>query len=385
MIFIILAEIFNHKDFAMDINYECKNNQFSDTFAHFFGKKINLAHIKLISLFIMALCKARTVCFSKLAACFDSKAKSDSCLRRIQRFFAKHTLDSDLVARLIFRLLPVKGPLQLAIDRTSWQFGKTAINIFMLAVVHDGVAYSLMFSMLPKKGSSNTKERIALLQRYIRLFGADSIDCLLADREFVGENWMKWLNENKIRYYVRIRENFWVAIPSSGKRVKVSWMFNGLKIGESTFFHKIYYVNNQACYLAGSRVKGHDGKPELQVIISYNQPQDSVETYRRRWQIETMFKAMKSAGFNMEDTHLTDPERVSKLLMMVMMAFVWCYNIGELVHRKIRPIRILKHGRKEKSIIRYGLDIVADYLQRGINEFKIPIFDLFGITNQIFT
>ena len=98
-----------------------------------------------------------------------------------------------------------------------------------------------------------------------------------------------------------------------------------------------------------------------------------------------MFKAMKSAGFNMEDTHLTDLERVSKLLLMVMIAFVWCYNIGELVHRKIKPIRILKHGRKEKSIIRYGLDIVADYLQRGINEFKIPIFDLFGITNQIFT
>ena len=132
-------------------------------------------------------------------------------------------------------------------------------------------------------------------------------------------------------------------------------------------------------------MQGHDGRPELQVIISYNQPQDSVGTYRRRWQIETMFKAMKSAGFNMEDTHLTDPERVSKLLLMVMIAFVWCYNIGELVHRKIKPLRILKHGRKEKSIISYGLDIVADYLQRGRNEFKIPIFDLFSIANQIFT
>ena len=84
MIFIILAEVFNHKDFAMDINYKCKNSQFSDTLAGFFGKNINLAHIKLVSLFITALCKARTVCFSKLATCFDSKAKSDSCLRRIQ-------------------------------------------------------------------------------------------------------------------------------------------------------------------------------------------------------------------------------------------------------------------------------------------------------------
>ncbi|MCR5190600.1 MAG: hypothetical protein K6C07_04265, partial [Bacteroidales bacterium] len=128
--------------------FECKNNQFSDTFAHFFGKKINLAHIKLISLFIMALCKARTVCFSKLAACFDSPASASSCLRRIQRFYAKHTLDSDIVARLIFRLLPIMGPLQLAIDRTNWQFGKTAINIFMLAVVHDAATFPLLSAML---------------------------------------------------------------------------------------------------------------------------------------------------------------------------------------------------------------------------------------------
>lgn len=84
--------------------------------------------------------------------------------------------DRDLIARVIFRLLPIKGPFCLAIDRTNWQFGSTDINIFMLAVVHDGVAYPLLFSILPKKGTSNTKERIGLLQRYIRLFGTESID-----------------------------------------------------------------------------------------------------------------------------------------------------------------------------------------------------------------
>ena len=367
----------------MDINHECKNNQFSDTFAHFFGKKINLAHIKLISLFIMALCKARTVCFSKLAVCFDSKANTGSCLRRIQRFYANHSLDSDLIARLIFSLLPKKGPCQIAIDRTSWKSAKTDINVLMLAVVHDGVAYPLLFSMLHKKGTSNTRERIDLIQRYIRLFGMDSIDCLLADREFVGEQWIGWLNSNHIRYFVRVRENFWVDSPSSGKRFKVSWMFNGLKNDESRFLHKIYYVNKQACYLSASRVKGHDGKPELQVIISYNKPQDSLEFYKRRWQIETMFRAMKSAGFNLEETHLTDLNRIEKLILMVMVAFTWCYNIGELVHRQLKPIRILTHGRKEKSIFRYGLDIVAEFLMRGRNKFKIPIFDLFGVANQI--
>lgn len=76
----------------------------------------------------------------------------------------------------------------MAIDRTNWQFGKTDINIFMLAVVHDGVAYPLLFTMLPKKGTSNSQERIDLVQRYIGLFERGTIDCLLADREFVGED-----------------------------------------------------------------------------------------------------------------------------------------------------------------------------------------------------
>ena len=43
----------------------------------FFSKNINLAHIKLISLFMMAPCKAMTVCFSQLSTCFDSPAKAN--------------------------------------------------------------------------------------------------------------------------------------------------------------------------------------------------------------------------------------------------------------------------------------------------------------------
>lgn len=367
----------------MKINHGDKNKEISDTLVNLLGKNINLAHIKLISLFIMALCKAKTVCFSLLATAFDSPAKSDSCLRRIQRFFSEHPLHPDLIARVIFRLLPMKGPLTLAIDRTNWKFGSIDINIFMLAVVHDGVAYPLLFIMLPKKGTSNTQERIHLIERYIRLFGSETIDCLLADREFVGEHWAKWLNDNNIRYYIRIRENFWVINPSSGKRAKASWLFNDLPVGELRHLYKIHYVNNQACYLSACKMKGRDGKPELQIIISYNKPEKAVATYKLRWQIETMFKAMKSAGFNIEDTHLTDLKRIEKLILLVMVAFVWCYNIGELVHREIKPIRIQAHGRKAKSIFRYGLDIVREFLLSGRNEYGIPIFDFLSVANQI--
>lgn len=98
-----------------------------------------------------------------------------------------------------------------------------------------------------------------------------------------------------------------------------------------------------------------------------------------------MFKAMKSTGFNIEDTHLSDLKRIEKLLLLEMVAFVLCYNIGKLAHRKLKPIRILKNGRKAKSIFRYGLDIVTEFLMRKKNEHHIPIFDLLCVKSQILT
>jgi hypothetical protein len=44
----------------------------------------------------------------------------------------------------------------------------------------------LMWTVLDKAGNSNTDERIALMRRYLALFGAGSIQMLLADREFTG-------------------------------------------------------------------------------------------------------------------------------------------------------------------------------------------------------
>ena len=48
--------------------------------------------------------------------------------------------------------------------------------------------------MLDKRGNSNWKERTRLIDRFIRLFGAECIDSLVADREFVGKQWGEYLN-----------------------------------------------------------------------------------------------------------------------------------------------------------------------------------------------
>lgn len=345
----------------MNTRSNCKNSILLTILNQSFGKSMNLARIKFFGLFICALCKVQTVCFEKLAVSFDSDVCSDSSLRRIQRFMSEYMLDTNLIARLIFSLLPHEPPYRLAMDRTNWKFGSFNINILVIAIVYQGVAFPVLFKMMPKFGNSSTGERIKLMQRYIDLFGIDSIDCLLADREFVGDNWLGYLNKNRIRYHIRIRENFWVIIPRNGHRVKASWLFNRLQLNQYEFYSGIVIVNGQLCYLSASKVKNKEGVPELQIIVSFNKPDEAQSLYKERWQIETAFKALKSSGFNIEDTHLTDIDRVNKLLALVLVAFVWAYKIGIYLNT-IKPIKIKKHGRKAKSFFKYGLTYLAKVL-----------------------
>jgi hypothetical protein len=299
-------------------------------------------------------------------------------LRRIQRFIANYNLDSNLVAKLIFSLLPEQKKLRLTIDRTNWKFGQANINIFMLGVVYDGVAFPLLFSMLDKRGNSNSQERINIINRFITIFGQGCIDSLVADREFVGQDWLEYLNDKNIRYYIRIRNNFRVTIPGKPDKIKVSWLFNQYKVNEFKYYRKIVYINNQLCYLSGCKLRS-SSKPEFLIIVSFNKPEESIEHYAQRWQIEMCFKAMKSSGFDIEKTHLKEMQRVEKLILLVMIAFIWCYKVGIYLHDLI-PIKIKKHGRKAKSIFKHGLSHIANCLLNAENQNNINIFSFLSCT-----
>lgn len=339
---------------------------------HFYT--INVARLKLMTLFITALCKVQTVNYERLALGFDTDVQKDSNLRRIQRFFAHYILDHDLIAKLIFKLLPKQDKYELSMDRTNWKFGEANINILVLGVVYQGVAFPLLFKMLDKRGNSNTFERQELLDRYDTLFGFGTIEVLVADREFIGSDWLHYLNLNNISYHIRIRENFDVFLPRNNKKVRASWLFTGLKMGEFKHYPKIVFINKVACYLSASVIKSKTGELEYQFLISFNNPIKSGECYKRRWQIETMFKALKSSGFNLEDTHLKDQERIAKLVSVVFIAFLWCYKVGIYMDSFIKPITIKKHGYRAKSLFKYGLDYIANILLNPQNQSNVDIY-----------
>ena len=260
---------------------------------------------------ICALCKVQRVAYTKLASAFDNEAETASSLRRIQRLIAECIINTDLIARLILKLIPVKGPYSLSMDRTNWKFSNTNINILTLGIIYEGMAFPIVFKMMDKRGNSNTEERMELIRRFCALAGENSIAHLMADREFVGSEWFAFLNSRGIHYHIRIRENFRVI--RHGKESKAHWLFTDLKLGECQHLSGIYYVNGQPCYLSGSKIKDKEGKPEFQILVSYCNAEEALDMYRQRWQIETMFKGLKSSGFNIEDSHVRSQERMANL------------------------------------------------------------------------
>jgi len=113
-----------------------------------------------VASFILALLQVTTVNLIRIANGLNGQADKKSNYRRIQRFFALFEIDSDQIAQVIVALLPVQRNWLVTLDRTHGQFGKLQINILLVGLVFQGVSFPLYWTLLPKKGNSNTPERI---------------------------------------------------------------------------------------------------------------------------------------------------------------------------------------------------------------------------------
>ena len=325
--------------------------------------------LNFLAMFLIALLKVKTVNLAEIATALNPKAKVSSNYRRLQRFFADFELDYDVIAQLIAALIPKPAAgYTLSLDRTDWQFGKFVINLLVLAIVHNGVAFPLYWTFLAKKGNSNTAERKAIMTKFITTFGQGSIACLVADREFVGKQWFSYLRQEKILFRIRIRQNFQVA----GKQgsIPVMAIFQHLAVGQCLVLSRKRFVLGHNLYLIGLRLE-----TEYLLLVTCQKAETALDDYAKRWNIETLFGILKSRGFRFEETHLIEADRINKLLALLTLATVWAFKVGEWLHQQ-EPLKIKTHGRLAKSIFRYGLDylrsIVFD-IQLKMNDFLISL------------
>lgn len=349
-------------------------SELEKTLAQFFNW--NKSRLNCLVQILRAILCFRTVNLARLVPGFQTDVKQESVYRRICRFFTNFSFDLTLIFRVVQKLFPIDGTCLLVLDRTNWKLGKTPINILMLSVAYRGISIPLFWSALNLDGTSSLDDRVSLLKRAMELLGTEKIEALVADREFIGKKWFKHLIKHDIPFAIRIKQNMLAKGIRKDQTLPVRVLCRDLGL-KKKIINQFVTLGEHQLYVSVRRGKA-GGEP--MIIASNRKFKDPFDLYKRRWEIETLFGCLKSRGFFLEDTHMTDPDKIEKLLFVLTIAFCWAYRIGDIRSTK-EPIPLKSHGRLAKSLFREGLNAIQRVIlsiQNRLSEHK-TLLSCFGL------
>jgi hypothetical protein len=352
-------DFFDESDSTLDKQalVEQLNDIITENFELHKNNQINIADL------MVGLIIARTVNLNVIAA-YSSRAgkmKQANIYRGFQYVIHHFRMTQEQLALAILSMygLNTEGKLILALDRTNWRYGKEDINLLVLSVIVKGCGIPLYWLELDSRGNSDTEERKQVMKSLIDLVGANKIAYLLADREFIGEDWFASLCQQDVKFVIRIRGNMLINSDGnslSGKKLSAK----ASKISTISFDGTIdnKQLNFQATISSENKL----------VLVASNDLESTqlLYLYGKRWGIECLFGNLKTKGFNFEDTHVTGKLRVGNLTKIIVLAFACTFLLGIMIAQKI-PIMIKKHGYKQYSYFRYGLDFITGILMQNFN------------------
>jgi len=86
-------------------------------------------------------------------------------------------------------------------------------------------------------------------------------------------------------------------------------------------------------------------KESMYLVSNMASAEEACRFYSKRFRIETFFSDQKSRGFHLHKSHLSDPQRLSRLLMAACLAYIWIVYLGSvcmkdgwinIIHRRHR-------------------------------------------------
>jgi len=309
--------------------------------------------IKFIARFVEALLKTRTSNLMKIAQAVESEAEAESVYRQIQRFLK----NENQVSIDYLKFLKLEGKLKILIDRTEWKFGSCWVNILTLSVAYQQAAIPVFWEVVNRKGNATGAQHTELLKRFVAEFGSQGIARVYADREFGTRQFLAYLIGEEIDFHIRLKTShksagigfsqIWKRV---AERVKLRGKAKIEVFGLAVFVSCVKYQKN--------------GKTEYLIVASGKPNKYAIEEYKTRWQIETMFGCLKSRGFNFEETHLTQPVKIGRLLMLLGLGLCLALLMGEFQVEVLKKVemKIKKNKRYAKSLFRIGLDTLQNLL-----------------------
>ena len=320
-------------------------------------------------LVVIIIQDTKNVKLEKIAESLPLPIKVNSRRKKLQRFLSLSILEIKnlwfpIIREWLKHKFSKEQKIYLAIDRTNWKDK----NLLMISIIYKNRAIPIYFELLSKLGSSNFLEQKQIISTIIGLFDSYNV-VILGDREFCSVKLAEWLDKQGFQFCLRLKESEQIELKKIGW---ISLKNCGLKPGKSLFFEKVTVTKTKkikgfsvACKWKKSYRKSVT-KEAWFILTNMSSTSEAIAAYKKRFNIEQMFRDYKSGGYNMEGTNVVGKRFIS-LLIIISFAYLFSTIQGEIVNKKgVQNYvgRVKEYGRLTK---RHSSFYIGLYAQNWIN------------------
>ena len=299
---------------------------------------------------------------SSISTELPTPAKDLSTMRRLQRFVSNDSVDVETYfmpfACQILEALSVNR-LVLSVDGSTVGRG---CMVLMIGVAYRNRLLPLTWLVYKgKKGHASAERHIQLLQQLLPLIPEDSEVVLLGDGEFDNVEMLDWVSNNTNWDFV-VRTAKSSLVWSKGKQQRAEEL---AEKGFVVWLNDTYFTGKEYGPINVVAWWEEEYDEPIYLLTSFYDVDETCRLYKMRALIETFSSDQKSRGFGIDKSHLSDPKKVSRLLMAACLAYIWMIWLGVEVLTTGQAHLLGPCSRCDKSVFRLGLDWLKHLLKHG--------------------
>ena len=326
-------------------------------------------HVNSLAALISGIVNGRSSQLPKIAENVADGNKIESRVRRFSRWVNNSKIDYERYylpfAQALLKCLAA-NPLVIAIDGSTVGRGCMCL---MVSVIYQGRALPIVWLVVRgKKGHLPQDRHVQLVEEFKRIVPKEASVYFLGDGEFDGTGLLAKITDYDWHYVCRTAKTASVFV--KGKKTNCGKLGNGIHAGQSNIYKDVLFTNEQYGPVNLIVWWGKEHKDPIYLVSDLKSKTEACKFYKKRFRIETFFSDQKSRGFHIQKSHISNPDKLARLLMAVCLAYIWivylgnlCMNIGaqKLIHRA---------NRCDLSLFQLGLRYLKHILNDGI---KIPV------------
>src|SRR5437773_168942 len=289
-------------------------------------------HLTTLAALISGIVGSKSSQLPHIATKVRDGTKPESRVKRFTRW-----LDNDHILEEVY-FLPYADVLLrhlalqtvvLVMDGSSVGRGCTAL---LLHVVYKGRALPLAWRVRQApKGHFPEDLHIAVVALMREVIPAGAKVVFLGDGEFDRTALQATLNEAGWCYACRTAQS--TVATWEGETFRLDTLGACSKPGTLIALQEVKFTRDAygPVMVLSCWAKGYH--EPLYVVSNMDAAEEACRYYQKRFCIETFFSDQKSRGFHIHKSHISDPQRLSRLLIAACLAYIWIIYLGALCEK----------------------------------------------------